>query len=473
MKHKYLLLIIISTLFFSCGGGDVDRVPAYKGDSSADLAPVVLPPISEKVLINGLKVIAVEHHELPVVSFRIMIKAGSAQDPIGKAGMGELTADLLLKGTKSRGATDIAEEIDFVGGNLRASSSWDASYITCNVLKKHFDAGLDLFSDVTLNPLFQKSEIDRQRKRAVSSYIDSKDDLGSVASEHFIRILFGEHPFGYESNGTDVTLNNITRKDLLDFYKNYYAPNNSVLVISGDITPDDAFAAAEKSFGAWQKKYIEFPETVSPQPLQGYNIVVVNKSDATQSQIRMGHLGIMRSNEDYFQVTVMNYILGGGGFSSRLMKIIRSEKGLTYGISSSFSARKMQGPFTIGTFTKNESVGEAVKEIINQMKIFLQKKATAEELNDAKSYLNGSYPMNFETPDQFASQLLNVELYDLGADYISKYRETVQAVTLKQIQEAAQKYLDPENMVIVVVGNKDEVLEQIQDLGEVEVLEIN
>ena len=473
MKYKYLLLIIVSVLFFSCSGGDADRVPAYKGGSSADLAPVVLPPISENVLANGLKVIAVEHHELPVVSFRIMIQAGSAQDPIGKAGLGELTADLLLKGTKSRGAKDIAEEIDFVGGNLNASSSWDASYITCNVLKKHFDVGLDLFSDVTLNPLFQKSEIDRQRKRAVSSYIDSKDDLGSVAAEHFNRVLFGEHPFGYESNGTDITLNNITRKDILDFYKNYYAPNNAVLVISGDITPEEAFAAAEKSFTGWEKKSVEFSEIISPSSPQGYKIVVVNKSDATQSQIRVGHLGIERSNEDYFRISLMNYILGGGGFSSRLMKIIRSEKGLTYGISSRFSARKMQGPFTIGTFTKNESVGEAVKEIINQMRIFLQKEATAEELADAKSYLNGSYPMRFETPDQFARQLLNVELYDLGADYISNYRENVQNVTLEQIQEAAQQYLDPDNMVIVVVGNKDEVISQLEDLGVIEVLEIN
>ena len=459
-------------VIFACGGGG-DRVPAYKGGATSELTPVSLPPIEEKTLDNGLKIIAVEHHELPVVSFRLMVKSGSTQDPIGKAGIGSMTASLLTKGTKSRSATDIADEIDFVGGNLNSSSGWDRCRVTCQVLKKHFDTGLGLFADVTLNPVFQKSEIERLRKRKISSYINGKDDPANLCNEHFAKALYGDHPFGFDEGGNEETLKKITRSDITDFYEKNFVPNNAMIVVAGDIVPEEVFAAIEAKFGNWKQNEIkkaDIPETGKPD---GYKIVLVNRPDATQSQIRMGHLGIARSNPDYFNISLMNYILGGGGFSSRLVKIIRSELGLTYGISSKFSSYLDPGPFKIGTFTKNESAGQAIGETINQIRKFMDAPPEALELDDAKSYLNGSYPMRFETPDRIAGQLMSVELYELGDDYISTYRDKVQAVTLEQAQQAAKEYLDPDNMVIVVVGKADEVLDQLKEFGEVEVLEID
>ncbi len=470
MKYISILILVASSLILSCSG---DKVPAYKAQDSGELAAVKLPPTSEKTLSNGLKLIAVEHHELPVVSFRLMVKSGALQDPLGKAGLAQMTAGLLTKGTHSRSATDIAEAIDFIGGNLNSSASWDKSNVSCQVLKKHFQLGLDLFADVILNPVFQKSEIDRLRKQTISSYIQNKDELANLANEYFNKCLYGDHPFGFEQNGTDKTLPNINRQDIIEFYKNYYVPNNSIVVVSGDIDPEMAFASLEAIFGNWKMKNIKQSEIPDVKQVEGYKILLVNKKESTQSQIRLGHFGISRSNPDYFSVNLMNYILGGGGFASRLMKTIRADMGLTYGIYSRFSARKIPGPFYIGTFTKNESVGDAIEEILKQLRKIRQETAKPEELADAKSYLNGSYPMRFETPNQVAGQLLHVELYGLGDDYISTYRDKVQNVDLQQVKQAAAQYIDPDNMVIVVVGNKDEVYDQLTQFGEVEVREID
>ena len=472
MKKLSLLLTISALLIIACGGGG-DQVPAFKGGAAGELTPVKLPPIESRVLDNGLKIVTVEHHELPVVSFRLMVKSGSAQDPLGKAGVASITASLLTKGTKSRSATDIADEIDFVGGNLNSSSDWDRCRVTSQVLKKHFDTGLDLFADVILNPVFQKSEIERLRKRKISSYINDKDDPANLCNEYFGIALYGDHPFGYEESGTGETLAKISRADITGFYKSNFVPNNAMIVVAGDITPEEAFAAIEGKFGSWKQKDVSKPELPEAAKPAGYKIVLVDRPDATQSQIRIGHFGIARSNPDYFNISLMNYILGGGGFSSRLMKIIRSEMGLTYGISSSFSSRLDAGPFKIGTFTKNESVGDAIGETIKQIRKFQGSLPDAAELDDAKSYLNGSYPMRFETPDRIAGQLMSVELYQLGENYISTYRDKVQAVTLEQVQAAAKKYVDPDNLVIVVVGKAEEVLDQLQEFGEVEVIEIN
>jgi len=471
MKVKSLIItIVLAALVIGCGAGD--KVPAYKSAAAGKLTEIKLPPITEKTLANGLKIIAVEKHELPVVSLRLMVKAGSTQDPLGKAGLAGMTAGLLTKGTSSRSATEIAEEIDFIGASLNSGSDWDACNVSYSGLKKHFDTGLELFTDVILNPAFQAAEIDRLRKQRISSYISSKDDPESLVNEHFHRLLYGNHPFGFNSEGTDQTLPKINRPEIVDFYKNYFAPNNAVLVVSGDIVPEEMFTILEGKFGGWQQKEVVFPEIVSPEPVKGYKILLVNRPDAPQSQVAMGHLGIDRANPEFFNINLMNYTLGGGGFASRLMKKVRSEMGLTYGIDSNFSSRKLAGPFSITTFTKNESVGAAIKETFNQMRLIEKENIKVEELADAKSYMNGSYPMRFETPGQVAGQLLNVELYNLGADYIAAYRDKVQAVTVEQVKAAADKYLDPDNMVIVVVGKKDAVIEQLKEFGEVEVMEI-
>lgn len=451
---------------------DLDVVPAYVPPAESKLAPVKLPPIKEKVLKNGLKVIVVEHHELPVISLRLLCKAGSIYDPPDKAGITQFMAGLMDKGTKSFSAKEIADKIDFVGGSIGAGSGWDATYLTCEVLSKYIDTAIELLQEVTLDPAFSEDEIERLRKQTLSDIETDKDSPSSLATENFNRRLFQHHPYANPIEGTAESVGSFTREDILDQYRLVFVPDNSVFFVVGDVSPREGFKIAEKALGAWPKGTAPTADFPQPSAPKGYHVYLVDKPDATQAQIRFGHLGISRSNEDYFSIMIMNYILGGGGFSSRLTKVIRAEEGLTYGIRSSFSARLQPGPFTVSTFTKNESTLEAIQKTIDLVKEFQQEGPTETELKEAKSYYEGSYPLNFETPNQIASRLQNVELYNLGADYIEKYRSRVEAVTAEDVIRVARKYIHPDDMIFVIVTKAGEVREQLENLGPVEVSQI-
>jgi len=449
-----------------------DPVPAYVPPAVPSLAPVKLPPIQEKILKNGLKIIVVEFHEVPVVALRLQCKAGSFYDPPGKAGLTQFMTGLLTQGTESLSATQIAEKIDFVGGSLGASSGWDASNVESSVLQKHLNLAVDLMRDVALHPAFAEDEIERLRQQTLSSIKNAKDQPENLADEEFDKWLFGDFPYAQPIGGTEASVSSFTRDDIRAQYGRIFIPNQSIMAVIGDITAKDGFRLAEKMFGDWKAGSLPTASAAPPPPPQGYRIHIVDKADATQAQIRLGHLGVARNTEDFFPLVVMNYILGGGGFSSRMMKTIRAEMGLTYGISSSFAMRKEAGPYVIETFTKNESTLLAIQETIKLVKQYQEEGPTEKELADAKSYLEGSYPLNFETPGQIAGQLLNIDLYNLGADYIEKYRSRVAAVTAEDVKRVAGRYLHPDNLNVVVVSKVDEVKSSLSEFGPVEVIEI-
>ena len=449
-----------------------DPVPAYVPPAVPSLAPVKLPPIQEKVLKNGLKVIVVEFHEVPVVALRLQCKAGSFYDPPGKAGLTQFMTGLLTKGTESLSATQIAEKIDFVGGSIGASSGWDASNVECSVLQKHLNMAVDLMRDVALHPAFAEDEIERLRQQTLSGIKNGKDQPENLADEEFDKWLFGDFPYAQPIGGTEASVGSFRREDITAQYGRIFLPNHSIMAVIGDITAKDGFRLAEKMFGDWKAGSLPAASAAPPLAPQGYRIHIVDKADATQTQIRLGHLGVARSTEDYFPLVVMNYILGGGGFSSRMMKTIRAEMGLTYGISSSFAMRKAAGPYVIETFTKNESTLQAIQETIKLVKQYQEEGPTEKELADAKSYLEGSYPLNFETPGQIAGQLLNIDLYNLGADYIEKYRSRVAAVTAEDVKRVARRSIQPDNLNIVVVSKVDDVKASLESLGPVEVITV-
>ncbi|UCB52201.1 MAG: insulinase family protein [Candidatus Zixiibacteriota bacterium] len=437
--------------------------------TTAGAQEIKLPPIKKTTLDNGLKVIVIEHHELPVVAFRLVFKSGAASDPSGKAGLADLTAGLLRKGTRTRTATQIAEEIDFVGGGLGAGSSRDATYATCKVLEKHFDVGLDLLSDIILNPAFADEEIERLRKQTLAAIKQQKDNPGAVADEKYRKFLFGDHPYGQPSEGTETSVAALTRDDIVSFHRNHYAPNNAILAVVGDVKPKVAIKKVEAKFSGWKGTQIALPGYVQPPDIKGHQILLVDKPDLTQTYIRVGHLGIKRDNPDYFAVKVMNYILGGGGFSSRMMDEIRSKRGLTYGIGCKFDYNKLEGAYTVSTFTQNDSTAAAIRAIIEQIANFRSGGVTDTELKDTKSFYTGYFPLQLETPSQIASQILNVELHDLGEDYLKDYRKNINAVTREDIQRAAQKYLDPNNLKLVVVSKAEDVKASLEPLGSIEV----
>lgn len=440
--------------------------------SLAFAATLPLPPMAEKTLPNGLKVIVAENHEQPVVSMRLMIKAGSVLDPAGKAGLSSMTAGLLRKGTTTRDAGKISEEIDFIGGSLGAYTEMDACYASSEVLTKHFDKGIDLLSDIVLNPSFAATELERLQKQTIAALMQSKDDPNSIVAEQYQLFLFGEHPYAKPESGTVESVAGLSRDDVVAFWQSTYIPNNAVLFVVGDVKPEEIFSKVEAKFGAWKQGTPPEMKFAAAQPVSGIKVILINKPDATQSSIKMGNLGIDRFNPDIFPVRVMNCILGGGGFVSRLMTEIRQKRGLTYDINSQFTFLRFPGEFTVTTYTRNDSTSGAIEGIFQLLHNFVQNGATPEELKDAIAFYNGIFPRQFETLDQVTGQLTTVELYGLGKDYLPTYLDRIGKVTADDIRRVAQKFIDPRNMLIVVVGKADEVREGLKKFGPVTELEI-
>lgn len=409
-----------------------------------------------EVLPNGLVLLHSEQNALPIVRVVLAVRAGSVTEPPEKAGLANLTADMLNEGTASRSSREISEQIEFVGGELTTSGGEDYITVTLSVLKKDVDLGFDLLSDIVLNPAFRDDEIQRRKAIIKSSIRQQKEEPGIVASKAFRKAVFGDHPYGRPVEGTEESLDAITRADILNFHREYYAPNNSILSVVGDITKKELQALLDKYFKGWAKKGVTEKPLQEPRPGTTPRFIKIDK-DLTQTNIILGHLGINRGNPDFYAVTVMNYILGGGGFASRLMDDIRDNKGLSYDVHSFFSANKYAGSFQAGLQTKNRTANIAVEEILKEMERIRTEPVTDKELSDAKSYLTGSFPLRIDSTKKMANFLIPVEFYELGLDYIDRYKRLIESVTKEDILRVARKYLDTKGYVLVMVGNMKQV----------------
>ena len=390
---------------------------------------------------------------LPLVTLELTIKAGTLQDPKGKEGLANLTASLLLSGTKSRSATQIAQELDFMGARLKAGGGDDFASISLVILKKDLGAGLELFKDVLLNPTFALPEVQRKVAQYKAALESEQDEPMVVAGRTFAKDLYGDFPYGHPVRGTPQGLAAITPKDLAEFHRTYYRPNNAILSLVGDLTQDEARQWVTKTFGAWAAAPIPPLKLPPIPPLSQRKVVVIDK-DISQANIILGSLGINRQNPDFYAFQVMNYILGGGGFSSRLLDDIRENRGLAYSVSSSFSPGLEPGPFTVSLETKNPSAAEAIKQVLEQIKLIMTQPVKPKELEDAKSYFIGSFARKMDSMSKRAWLLSYVEIYGLGLDYPWKYPDLIQHLTPADIQKVAEKYLHPDKYLLVVVGKK-------------------
>jgi zinc protease len=411
------------------------------------------PQSAAKTLPNGLRVFVVTDHDEPAIAARLVIlTAGSVKDPVGMPGVAQMTAGLLTQGTKKRSAQEIAEAIDFIGGSLDASASKDSTTVTLNIVKKDLDTGLDLMSDVALEPAFSRDELERQRQQLLSNLTVQYSDPDYLASLVFSRVVYGGSPYGWPSEGTPETVKKLDRGQLAAFHDANYAPNQSLLAFAGDITPGEAFAAAEKYFGSWPKLDVAATAPAPAAAATDQHIWLIDKPDAVQTQIRAGKLGIRRGDPNYIPVLVMNRILGGG-YNSRLNTEVRVKKGLTYGAYSSFNPHRYAGSFTVGTYTRTEATVEATKLVVDLVTQMSSGEVTQKELIFARDYLSGVYPIQSETAEQVADRVLAVAAYDLPADYNRKYPNMVRGVTPEQVREVAQKYLTTNDLDIVLAGN--------------------
>ncbi len=412
-------------------------------------------PLAEReILPNNMVLLHAERKALPIVTIVMAVRAGSVVEPSNKAGLAYLTAALLNEGTNKRTSRQISEAIEFVGGSLSASAGADYTTISLTVLKKDIDLGFDLLSDILMNPAFNDDEIKRKKRITRNWLIQQNEEPGVVASIAFSKTVFGEHPYARQVQGTIESLDLIARQDIIEFHNVFFAPNNTIISVVGDISRDELKALLNKHLGQWKQKNSVSPPLPSISAKNNPTVIKVNK-DLTQANIILGHLGISRDNPDYYALSVMNYILGGGGFASRLMDSIRDNKGLAYDVHSYFSASKFSGSFQAGLQTKNESANAAIDEVLREIERIKTELVSDKELQDAKSYLTGSFPLRIDSNSKIAGFALAVEFNNLGLDYVDKYPSIINAVTQEDILRVARKYLDANNYVLVVVANME------------------
>jgi zinc protease len=407
------------------------------------------------VLDNGIILLTSEQRALPMVSIELLIDAGSRHDLPNQEGLANLTARLLIYGTQRRTALEISDALDFVGARLSAGCGEDLANVSMTVLKKDLGTGLELLAEILTGANFPQAEIDRQKQSIVASIRAREESPGDIAQRRFAAALYPQSPYGRPVEGNEASVKALEQKSLKAFYERYYRPNRTIVSIVGDISHQEIARALNEAFRSWQKGD-PAADPVPPTKTGSAETIRIQK-DLTQANIVLGHDGVGRENPDYYAIQVMNYILGGGGFSSRTLDSIRNERGLAYSVYSYFSAEKGHGTFELVMQTKNETALEAIRIANAEMRRMREELVTEEELKDAKDYLIGSFPLRLDTNRKVANFWAQVEYFQLGLDYPNRYPDFIQRVTREDVLRVAQEYLKPEKLITVIVANQKQI----------------
>ena len=417
-----------------------------------------LPRVTRAIFDNGLHVIVAEYHELPLVEFHLIVGAGAAQDPAGKEGVSAVTANALRRGAGKLSAEELARAIESLGGRISTTPGTDGTIVTAEFLRDDFAAGLDLLRQVMLDPKFSRDEVRRAREEQAAAIVAGFEDASTVAEKCYGNFLYGSHPYGRPVEGRRSTVSDIGRSDVTAYYDRWYRPNNTTLVLVGDVSAVDAVIRLREAFGAWRARPDAIPlRPTAPEPVAARRVLLVDKPDATQAQIRFGNVAIKRSDPDYLPAQVANTILGGG-FTSKLIEELRVKRSLTYAAWSMFAARFGGGDFRLGTFTKNPTTAETLDLALTVEGDFRNRLPDRKALDKAKSYLRGQFPLRLETPDALAARLAEIEVYGLPVDELATFRRRVAAVTPADVQRVARAHMPPPDRVaVVVVGQASQV----------------
>ena len=413
-----------------------------------------LPAIQKQLLSNGLAVWIVEHHEVPLAQINLIVRSGSAADPIGKYGVGSLTAAMLDEGAGTRSSLDLADAIEFLGANLSTASSFDASSVRMSVPVSKLAEALPLMSDIALRPSFPVSELDRLRKERLTGLLQARDNAGALIQLAFPRIVFGPtHRYGTSANGLPATIEALTVDDLKTFYRSHFRPDNATLLVVGDLTPATALPMLERAFGNWKADGMAplVADVPNAPQLTKRQVYLVDKPEAAQSQIRIGWVGVSRSTPDYAVLEVLNTVLGGS-FTSRLNQNLREKNGYAYGASSGFDMRLSAGPFLAAAGVQTDKTADALKEFFNELNGILTP-VPPDELAKARNYVALGFPGEFETTSDMARKLEELVIYNLPDTTFSDFVPSVTAVTAADLQRAAARFVQPERMAVVVVGD--------------------
>jgi len=413
-----------------------------------------LPGMVEKTLPNGLKLVVVEQHEMPLVDIALVIRTGSEADPVGKGGLATLTANLLDEGAGNRDALAIADQVGFLAIGLGTTASWDQSTISLHTTKATLDSALALMADVALRPAFAEKEFTRLHNDRLTSLLQEQDRGPAIADRAFASIVFGDdNTYGHSTSGSRETIENVVRDDVQNFWRTWYVPNNATLVVVGDLTAAEAEARATALFGNWAQSTLPtLAAVLAAPPAQDSKIFIVDKPNAPQSSFRLGGVGVARSTDDYYAIQVMNTALGGS-FTSRLNQNLRETKGYTYGATSRFSMRREAGPFIASAEVVAEKTDSAMLEFMKELNNIRQP-MTAEELAKTKKYLQLGYPERFESTSDIALAISGLIPYSLPLTTLNDFQGKIGSVTGADIERTAKTYIDPARMSLVVVGDR-------------------
>lgn len=411
--------------------------------------------IQRMTLKNGAVLLVSEAHQLPMVTLSVAFDAGSRRDPQGKEGLAALTANSLREGSKSLSADELNRKVDFMGSELAISAGRDYTDGGFTTLKRYLPDTLKLLAGVLTEPGLRDADILRKRAETVAAIKADEEQPGYVAEVTFLKSLYGKSPYGHPVSGSAESVGKLTPDDVRHFYHDHYRLDGAVIAVAGDVTADEIKASLEKELTGLQGATAPQPEPPEAKVAPGLHTDLVDRNVAQANTI-MGFGGVARSNPDYYKLTVMNYVLGGGGFASRLVQSVRSKEGLAYSVSSGFDAGKFPGSFSVGLQTKNQSANQALALVLKQIREMQEKPVTDAELDGAKRFMVGSFPLKIDRQSAIAGFMLQVELYQLGLDYADRYPKIIQAITKDDVLKVARQYLHPDAAIVVAVANQKE-----------------
>lgn len=448
----------------------MSQTEIFRSQAPAPLPPrpISIPTPRETTLRNGLSIVVVEDTRLPLVSYRLAFPVGGAFDPPGLPGLTDLLAGLLPEGTKSRSSKEIAEEVARMGASLSAGATSDYTLVGASALSQFNDSILGLMAEVILEPSFPENEVELAKQNTKESLRQQRAQPSFLASEMVSRVMFGDHPYSIVAP-TPESIDRCTRDDFVNFHRSRLVPNNAFFIVAGDVRYDEVVSRIESLFSTWEsgeKVEANFP---APPVRTKRTAYLVDRPGSAQSNIVIANSGITRTSPDYFPMMLMHTVLGATA-SSRLFMNLREDKGYTYGAYTNLDARRTAGTFRATAEVRTPVTGDSLKEFFYELERIGNEPVSDKEIADAKSYLTGVFPIRLETQEGLADQLVQIKMLNLPNDYLQTYRERIQAVTVKDIQHVAEKYVKPDEAALIVVGDGARVMEQMKPYsGDIEV----
>ncbi len=463
------------TILLAAAGLDAGAAPAATIPAAVSPGEVRLPPVARHVLASGVTVELVRRPGLPLVAVELLLDVGAIHDPAGKEGLAAFTAELLRRGTQRRSADELDGAIEFLGGRLDTGAGADATTIGATLPSEYLDVALEIVAELAMAPAFPKAELDAQKRRNLAELQKVLDDPSGIADRVLLRALIPGHPYAAPGGGTSRTVSSFTRKDVTEFHARHFGPRRATLLIVGDIELDEALRLATARLGGWSGGTDVPPPPPLPTGPKKTKVLLVHKRESTQAQIRFVSLAFpRRTDPDYFPSVLANTVFGGG-FTSRLMDEIRVNRGLSYGARTSFRQARHGGFLLFSSFTKNETIGELLKVALAEAEKLRAAGLTAAELERARRYVSGLYPLRLETNEQIAGALAERKLYGLPDGWVEQYRGKLEAVTLEQANATAKRWFFGGPLAIVLVGDEAAIRKGLAEAGldaEIEVVTI-